>query len=360
MKIFTKMTVLALAAVAMTACSDDQTTFDVQSVPGRATVQGTVNCNYGATYNNGRLEYNIKPVAGLKVLLTVDNNQYGDNLTGETVFETETDENGTYMMEIPTTNKGVNVKIRTASFSGTRTVVDRVNNKIETREEKVVFGTTNSGSAFVKSYGMEYENVTCGVTSVDEATDGYNFYATLDGLIGRNAEEYIAPAPEYDWYGEEVIGYTDAMVKEVFEPAPNADLIVRVTYGSVNYVFNATTDRKGEFSIDVPVTGFPADFSYSVETMPVEAVFNTFVRNDQPTSFKYQGVTYQAYDMTAYPVKGFYTQTTFSKGSNRANFPIQNYIQKFDLKAMVFEPLPEEETYGYNPNRWTEYTPWAE
>lgn len=359
MKIFTKLSVLALAAVAMTACSDDQSTFDVQSVPGRATVQGTVSCNYGATYNNGRLEYNIKPVAGIKVLLTVANSQYGDNLAGETVFETVTDENGAYSMEIPTTNKGVTVKVRTASFAGTRTVVDRVNNKIETREENVVFGTTTPGSAFVQSYGMEYENVTCGVTSVDETIAGYNFYATLGGLIGRNAEQYVAPARELDW-NDEVIGYTNASVNYVFEAAPNADLIVRVNYGDVNYVFNATTDRKGEFTLDVPVIGFPANFTYKVETMPVEAVFNTFMYNEQPSNFKYMGVTYQAYDMTAYPVKGFYTQTYFSKGSFNANFPIQNYVQNFDLKAMVFEPLPGEETYNYYSGRWDESTPWAE
>lgn len=360
MKLLKKMSVVACAAFALASCSDDQTTFDLQSVPGRAIVQGTVSCNYGATYTGGKMEYSIKPVAGLKVLLTIANSQYSNGLKGETVMETETDESGAYSFEVPVTSSGVTVSISTAQFKGTRTVVERKNNKVVTREEKVAFGTTTPTQVSLKNYGIEYANVTCNVTSVDQDIESYSFYARLEGVIGRNTEVYTAPQPRYDWYGENVVGYDNASVFYRFEPAAQADLIVHVNYGEADYTFNATTDRSGKFSLDVPVIEFPADINYRVEAMPQEATFTTYVQDATPSTYYHQGNSYTAYDMSACSIKGMYEQAYWSTDTYRLSFYTGNYPQTITQKTYLFNPYPTEETFGYNAGNWSESSPWVD
>ncbi len=359
MKLLKKMSVVACAAFALASCSDDQTTFDLQSVPGRAIVQGTVNCNYGATYTGGKMEYSIKPVAGLKVLLTIANSQYAGGLKGESVMETETDENGQYSFEVPVTNSGVDVSISTAQFKGVRTVVERKNNKVVTREENVVFGTTTPSQVSLKNYGIEYANVTCNVTSVDEEIESYGFYARLEGTIGRNTEVYTAPQPHKNYLGN-VTGYDDATVEYRFEPAPQADLIVYVEYGEAKYTFNATTDRGGNFKLDIPVIEFPADISYRVEAMPQETAFTTYLMNPTPSTFRHQGISYTAYDMTRYLVNGMYEQTDWSGGYYSASFPTGSYPHTFTQKTLIFNPYPTEPTYNYYMGNWSEYSFWVD
>ena len=130
MKHLTKLAFAILTVLTFSACSEDQTAFNIEKVPGRATVQGTITYNEGATVSGGKLSYSYKPAADLKVFITVDNSSYDDNLSGSTVFETTTDANGKYSLEIPVPDYNVNISVRTAQFKGTHSTVEKVNNKV--------------------------------------------------------------------------------------------------------------------------------------------------------------------------------------------------------------------------------------
>ena len=123
MKHLTKLAFAILTVLTFSACSEDQTAFNIEKVPGRATVQGTITYNEGATVSGGKLSYSYKPAADLKVFITVDNSSYDDNLSGSTVFETTTDANGKYSLEIPVPDYNVNISVRTAQFKGTHSTI---------------------------------------------------------------------------------------------------------------------------------------------------------------------------------------------------------------------------------------------
>lgn len=356
MKLLKKLFVVAAATMMFASCSDEQSTFDIENVPGRALVQGVVNCNYGANYVNGKLEYEIKPVANLTVLLTIKNNEYQSGLTGTTVLETVTNENGEYSFEVPVTLSGLKGEISTAQFKGVRTVVERKNNKVVTSEQNVVFGAKSTEVA-LDNYGIMYQNLMCNVTSTDESVDTYAYYASIKGTIGKNIELYTAPHAEYNDYGN-MIGVMDGVTEKVFTGAANVDLIIRTKCNDNDIVFNATTNSMGVFTIDVPVIGFPADIKYSVEIMPVETTFTTYVRDEEPTTYKFDGRNYNLYAMTAHTIKGMYSQTIWSTGDNTLNFLTGSYAKTFEMKGLLFTAFPEEDVYDYNPYSWSDATPW--
>jgi len=353
-----KMFVVAVAALSLASCSDDQTTFDLENVPGRALVQGVVNCNYGATNAGGKFEYEIKPVANLKVLLTINNSEYKDGLTGETVLETVTNDKGEYSFEVPVTTKGITASITTAQFTGVRTVVERKNNKVVSTEQNVAFGTTAPVQVSLANYGIEYANVMCDVTSIDQSVDTYTNYARIQGKIGRNVERYTAPEPQYDEWSGNFTGISDGTVSHLFEPAPQADLILNVIYHDKEYVFNATTDSRGMFNIEVPVIEFPADISYRIEVMPVETTFTTYVRDLEDSQISYNGSTYWARCWTGYQMKGMYEQTNWTMGERYVSYPAASFYEAFEMKALVFKPYQDEDTQNYLNYNWSDNTPW--
>ena len=74
MKNLKTLSVMALTAAIMTGCSEEQTAFDINNVPGSATIQGTIVYNEGTTIENGRFAYDYRPAANLPVIVIVNNN----------------------------------------------------------------------------------------------------------------------------------------------------------------------------------------------------------------------------------------------------------------------------------------------
>lgn len=352
-----KTVLAALGVVAlMTGCSDNQTSFDVEDVPGKALVQGTIVYNQGATLQDNKFVYEYKPAANLEVIITVDNSSYDSNLKGETVFTTTTDENGKYSIEIPAPANECTVDIRTAQFLGTHSTVQRVNNKIEAVEKNVVYWA--KGHANVISKGYYYADLECVTFDTETEFSNYTETATLSGVIGRNAEFYIAPERRYN-EDNELIGIQSASVRNCYVPAPNADLMIQVTYEGKERTYNATTDSKGEFSINVPVKEFPASFSYTVEIMPqTNATYEHYVAVDKTVEYNEREFTYTDYEVVK--MNGWYAQ--YISGNNNsgvASYPVASVTQSFELKALIFRAQQDVMSENnYYPSQFETSLPW--
>lgn len=330
------------------ACSEDQSTFNVENVPGRCQIEGVIKYNEGTTIENDHFAYNYKPAAGLEVTVTIQNSVYGD-LKGKSTFTAVTDAEGKYSIEIPAPTSNAEVNISTADFRGVRTFVTREDNKVVTKSENVIYrGTT---SAKVHSQGIVFANIVCTECSEDIAVNNMTQLATLKGKVGQGVE-YKDPARKKYNENNDFVGYTDAKVYFVYEGA-KMDLIVQVSYKGKEFTYNVTSGNDGEWSLQVPVYEFPATFNYTVSAMPY---------NSSYTHYEAQKITYKIdpsdvyertyIDYAAKTLQGFYTQKyTASYG---AEFPVALQVVSNDSKIMIFEPLNNgQDIFGYSAGSYS-------
>lgn len=356
----------ACAALLMTSCSEEQSVFNVQNVPGRSILKGHVEYNTGTTLENGHFVYNYVPAANLDLKVIVDNSNYGD-YAGETVFTTTTDENGNYSIELPAPLENhSDITIQSSQFEGTYSTVQAINNQIQTVEETVVFGVYDSSDIYFLADGICIKNLECNVYTHEAIAEGFVLHSTLNGTIGRNSEFYVAPERKYN-EDEKFIGWTNARVYNCFVPAPNADLLITVTSSGRTFNYNATTDANGNYTLNVPVKSFPANYSYEVTIMPQNnSTFTNYVAktveyNDptfEPgeswdgTPLEPNKLSYTDYE--AEKLDGWFAQN--DEVSGYCNAQVAAKVNSMEAKALIFNTNNTET--DYNPNRFSSELSW--
>lgn len=136
---------IAIATVAFSSCTEDQTSLSINDIQGKATIIGSFVYNDGQTYPGSTTTSvsSDKPAMNVKVYVKVSNASLSSNSNakGYTTFETSTDANGEYEIEIPAVENGVEVSIQAESFIG--------------RKYSTVSGsTTGIGNSFLTEEGV--------------------------------------------------------------------------------------------------------------------------------------------------------------------------------------------------------------
>ena len=177
----------------MVGCSKEQSSFNIEDVPGKAKVMGTFTYDAGQSYTNGVYVQQIKGAAGVRVKAQISNSSIKSNSTGYTTYETTTDENGNYSIEIPAVPNGTNVEIIADPFFATYSEVTGVNNNIpEIKSEEVLFKAQSTDVSIrpddIKIYDAIYLYTERDVNEADKYTakftvkGGYVWYcAVKDG-----------------------------------------------------------------------------------------------------------------------------------------------------------------------------------
>ncbi len=111
------LAVIAIATMAFTSCSKDQTSFSIDDIQGKARIKGTVFYSEGT---NNRGDEIIKMATNTTILVKIDNSYLSPigNAEGTTTFETVTNGKGEYEIEIPVLEKGALVTIQPQAFIG--------------------------------------------------------------------------------------------------------------------------------------------------------------------------------------------------------------------------------------------------
>lgn len=358
MKFLKTLAALACAAVIFTSCDDKQTSFDINSVPGKSVLKGTVVYNAGTSYVSGKFVHNYKPAANLDLMVVVQNSAYGDNLNGETVFKTTTDENGNYELTIPAPlGKSTQIRVQSAEFEGERSYVTVENNSVKTATETVVYGVYSSANVYMQTEGICIANFECSYNTPNAIAAGYTQYGQLTGRIGRNAEFYVAPQRRYNDYGN-LTSIVDATVYKTYVPAPNADFLIKVTDNNFAYTYNVTTDANGNFSLSVPVAGFPASFSYSISLMPQQDAKYTHYVPVEKTYVNYYDYerTYTDYD--AVTLNGWYAEYEYaSQISGNVTLPVVAAVKNIEVKGLIFN-CNNAADYNYFAASFESNLPW--
>lgn len=340
MKHLTKLAFAILTVLTFSACSEDQTAFNIEKVPGRATVQGTVTYNEGTTLSGGKFSYNYKPAANLTIFVTVDNYSYAGNLGGQTVFETTTDDNGKYSIELPVSNNMTTFSVRTAQFKGVQSTIEKVNNKITTVNRNVIYGA--SSSVDLQNAGIAYCDMICQPTAYSEnLPENFGQTVTLKGKVGQNT--YVYTPMEYlpDYYGHP--WYEDARISPYFIEANGIDLIISIKYKGEWFALNATTNSQGEYSVQVPVAECPASFDYSIEALPKIGTFTQYYSYIKEVFVN--GGYHTFTDYLNIQLNGYYRQ--YNQINEHTTATVTTAPQIAPNIRMVFEPYADQDTYGY-------------
>ncbi|WP_308756792.1 hypothetical protein [uncultured Bacteroides sp.] len=113
---------IAIVTVALSSCSEDQTSLSINDIQGKATIIGSFVYNDGQTYSSSTTTpvSPDKPAMNVKMYVKIENSSLSpnNNAQGYTTFETSTDANGEYEIEIPAVENGVEVSIQAESFIG--------------------------------------------------------------------------------------------------------------------------------------------------------------------------------------------------------------------------------------------------
>lgn len=344
----------AMAAAMLASCSEEQSTFNIENVPGRCTLEGKIVYNQGTTYENGKFVYDYKPAANIAVTVTVNNREYNSSLEGESYFTTVTDENGAYSIEIPAPRGLISATVTTADFRTTQSIVKVENNKIVTSEQEVILRADKTFFN-IHSEGIVLASLECTTCNTDNSFTGFSEYATLNGLIGQNIEYTVAPKLYYDEFTD-LFGYTNGQLYYCFTGASKADLILNVTYPnqSGTFTYNTTTDNAGKFTFSVPVESFPASFSYTITVLPYDGKFTQY---EAVTREMTNGNTFT--DYVAHSLDGFYSQS--SNETFYASYPVAAQTVSMESKAMVFSPYNNgQELYGYSASNFSSSSMWLD
>lgn len=126
---------VVIATLAFTSCSEEQTSLSIDDIPGKAKIIGSFTFNDGQRTSSSSTSNVDKPVANQTVYVKIQNASISPSHTGNgyTTFETTTNANGEYEIEIPAVETGVTVIIQGAPFIG---------KKYSTSSNTITGGTT--------------------------------------------------------------------------------------------------------------------------------------------------------------------------------------------------------------------------
>ena len=142
---FKALTACAFALLAA-SCSEEQTSLDVNSFPGKAQIIGSLAYSEGTVLENGQFKELIKPAADKEVCLEISNSAYKTGAAGVTTWKVRTDAQGKFEATLPVPSSSTTVTIKPADFTGYFYSVARENNEYVADTAFVVYRLNSAAS----------------------------------------------------------------------------------------------------------------------------------------------------------------------------------------------------------------------
>lgn len=165
-KIFATFVGILALTCSLASCNDEeQSSLNIDDIPGKATVIGHVSYNAGyEKFNDGWKDYQYVPAKGKKVFFYMQFSSLDASNSGSKVYETITDNNGDYTIELPANNEGIEYSIKLESFEATKTerTVVPGSSPIEYEYEKVerFYSYSNSTGLTLYANVGDKQNIT--------------------------------------------------------------------------------------------------------------------------------------------------------------------------------------------------------
>ena len=329
-----KFAMLSLALMAMVGCSKEQSSLEIQDIPGKAKILGSFSYDAGQGYSNGVYVQLIKPAANVKVVVKVDNSSLSPNgkATGYTYYETTTDEQGAYEVQVPAVDKGTIVMVAPEPFFETYTKVVSVDNgtPVSEKEEKLYKispETRNVTPNDIQIFDAKYTD------QERDIEEPYKYNSTFVVKVGKPICE-----KEYDYNSG---SYT---IEKKYGPAVGQDVVVKVG----DYYYGATADSEGCATFVIPSEKKAWSTSVQIGALAYTG------------KFTYYAETYDYYgerEVTEHKIPGTFEQSGSDAVQSVTFKGIDGVPAPVVKVRMLFRPFEGEETYGYSAYDWN-YLSW--
>lgn len=227
----------ALAIVAFTGCSDkEQSSFNINDIPGKAKIIGTFAYDAGQGFANGTHTQLIKAASNVRVVAKVDNSTILSSSEGYTIYETYTDGNGNYSIEVPAHYKNdVSVQIVADPFFATYSRVVDVNKGNPTIEKEDVLFKLQEKTVTVTPNDIEIND---GTYTYNDRTilEAYKYNSTFIVKVGEG--QHNKKKNERDEY----------YVSQEYVEANGKNVLVKIN----DVLYGATTNASGEARFIIP------------------------------------------------------------------------------------------------------------
>lgn len=329
-----KFAALLLTVVAMVGCSKEQSSLDIQDIPGKAKVLGSFSYDAGQGYSNGMYVQLIKPAANIKVVVKVSNASLSPNgnATGYTYYETVTNEQGAYEVQVPAVDKGTTIVIAPDPFFDTYAKVVSVEDgtPVYEKEEKLYKIAPETRSVTPNDIQIFDAQYTDQERDIEEP---YKYNSTFVVKVGKPVCE-----KEYDHYSA---SYT---VEKKYGPAVGQDVVVKVG----DYYYGATADSEGCATFVIPSEKKAWSTSVQIDALAYTG------------KFTYYAETYDYYgerEVTEHKIPGTFEQSNSDAVQSVTFRGIDGVPAPVVKVRMLFKPFEGEETYGYSVYDWN-YLSW--
>lgn len=336
-----KFATLALAIVALTGCQKEQSSFDIEDVPGEAKIMGTLAYDAGQGYSNGTYTQIIKAAANVRVVALVDNSTIIGTATGKTVYETKTDANGNYTITVPAHYNGaVSVEVSADPFFDNYSEVIDVENgapQFETKnvvfklEPKTVSVTPNDVEISDGTFTPEGRNI----------LEAYKYNSTFIVKVGEGI--FKKKKVENENQKDDKVVYE---IVQEYKAAASKNVLVKID----DVLYAAATNGNGEATFIIPS-------EKKVWTANAEVTVPGYVTRDY--EFYKEEVNEENGELD---INRYYIENgTFEQAADDKNFSIvfkgiAGAPAPVSKVRMIFKPFEGEKDYDYvwNACDWTE------
>lgn len=342
------LALMAILALCFTSCQKEQSSFEVADIQTTANVRGTILQNFGQEYKDGKHIQNLTPAAGRKVYVEIQNSELApDDQDGVTVFETVTDGNGAYSIDVPVLYGGTTVTVKAEQFVGTyKNVVDVADNKPIFEDIEGVYAIQEK-TITLNPNDIKFNDALYAIDEREE-NDICKYYSTFIVKVGT---------PQYNV--DEVVDENNAVKKFIsrkYALAPNVNLVVTIN----NICYGATTDANGEAKFIIPSKEKRWDAEIDIDALPYVVNNFNYIKQEQKEEEKIK------YDALGNPFVTKEIVTVFTTQKIESGIMSQFYQNEEDIifsgingdktpvikVAMGFEPHEDVENYGYSKNEW--------
>ena len=304
------------------------------NMPNEAVIIGSYSYDEGQGFVNGDYVRVIKPVANIKVEITLPAEKYANKSSakGVVTYHTYTDENGRFEISLPIPSDGVTATVKPVDFVGTYTsIVDVDNGKPVYSREEVVF-TAAEAEIDLKPNAIKIHD---GLYEHEERNDeeGYPYTSEYEVVVGMAT---------YDVGLDE---YLDEEIIMEYVPAKNKDVIIAVKYAddkTLKYVATTNSSGKALFNIPTKEKEWSATISVDVKAFVVNSFVYIVEEYDQEKG---------EYVINHYDIKGGYYELADNVSSTVTFRGIEGMRQYIKVK-MDFVPFDDVDDYGYSQYDW--------
>lgn len=310
---------------------------DINSIPHSAFVKGTLSYELGQEYNAGQYVHLVAPAKNIRITARISNASLSpsDSVKGNTIYETFTDENGTYTLELPTVSTGADVVIQAENFSGQYKKVDSVIGGAAQYSYENVNYTLDEQKIKIFPNDVKLIDGTYAANG-KVSNNPYKYNLAYTVVVGQNISkmEYDASTSAYDQ-------------KKDFIPAKGVDVIIKVVVpNQETMLYGTATNHLGKATFIIPSKTQELSTDVYIDVMSYEGKdFEYYKKETDPTL---GSSVVNKYVIT----KGIYKQADKKEKQAVSLNSFDSQDNTVTKVKVVFHPDENVESYGYSASDW--------